>query len=335
MKLKITQLKSIILSLFIGSSLFSSDQCSDILNDGVKDTYNLSRNNTMQKSAQNIVCKNINRSRSGSSGFSIKLPIPELNSLLGLGSNSSYNNQRVSEFCKKSSSSINKVDAFNFVKKIANKDIIKAWSDCMGTGGLGCQVDSIDNENFTLELSWSTKVTGATNPEILDKLQLTTGNCNDSSLLSVGKTIKRDVSITVQCKRDGSQKRIIATLNTTQGALKCNIPEVEQPKTSDDYLKDCVNGDYEGCQSMVDEANKKFNTCMENAKAKFSNPTQGQIEFSKQRTCGNQLAKTKIILNTIEKVWENCTTNFNTAGCMKYKSRLSMYLRLDSGLRGK
>jgi len=314
-------LKIIAICLILSINLISNEQCSDILNNGIRDTYDFSDTSTMQENTYNLICKKSHISSRGSSSFSIDLPLPDLG-MFGLGSKNSRNYKKIKEFCENSSNNISKNDALKFVKSISNKDIITAWQNCMNSQGLYCKTENINNEDFSLKITWDTD-NNAYEPEIRDGLYLTNGHCVNADIIKKGNKIKLFESIVVNCKRDGEKNAIYASFNTSQGALECRVAKIQVPIKQKNYLASCIDGNYKGCLGMMEEAHIKYKACKKNVEILKQNNVDGQILFIEDRRCGNQVAKTKGTIAIIENMWRDCNIDFNIDACINSRQILS------------
>lgn len=316
-----TLLNIIVVCLVLSTtSLMSNDQCSDILNDGIRDTYDFSDSSTMQENTYDLICKKSNMSNSGSSGFSIDLPLPDLG-MFGLGSRNSHNLKKIKEFCKNSSSSISKKDALTFTKSISNKDVVKAWEKCMSSKGLYCKTENTSDTSFKLKITWDPN-TKAYEPEIRDDLFISHGHCVNTTLIKIGSKIEQFAPIVINCKRDGNKDSVFVSFNTSQGAVECRVPKLKIPIKPKDYLTSCIEGNYKGCVGMMDETQKKYKACKENVDLLRQNNADGQVIFYEDRKCGNQVANTKGTIAIIENMWRDCNIDFDIDACINSRNIL-------------
>lgn len=291
------------------SNALASDQCSDILMQGIKDEYNFTSSQNIQEATYQAVCHKKHSNRESSSGFSFSIPLPELKSILGFGSSNSNISSKRSDFCNTTSTNINKDTATNFAKSVANPLIVKAWESCMSSRGLYCQSENLGNNHFKVKVTWNPSVI-ADAPIIQGDLTVIGGECKKLALLKNGNQIQEKASIIEVCERDGNTpgELVFAFLNTTQGGLECVIPKLIKPLKPSEFLNECVNGNYDGCAGLKLQAMQKYQQCLDLSAANKENLSDSERQeiISTERECGNRLGQTTFTMTLIERIWDSC-----------------------------
>jgi hypothetical protein len=155
---------------------FASDRCSPILAQGIRDHYNFTSQESLENHIYTAVCKKSFNSRNLKSQFSLDIPIPQLNAILGFGDNSSSEFQRRVDFCNNANSKISHSAAKEFSENTINKAVIDAWKSCISSIGLYCEAENINDSHFRIKVSWDPSHK-APEPTIYEDLRIIGGSC--------------------------------------------------------------------------------------------------------------------------------------------------------------
>jgi len=144
----------LILAVSLSVPLAAADDCTAILEQGIRNTYQLSSGSDFQSNMKSSFCdKSLNRLHDKSSGgFSLGVTIEGFPLSMGAQNSEQSANDLKKELCSDGSSSMNDKKYERLLQTFADKNVVDAWSLCKKTdGGLILEGDAHD-DSLTLRL---------------------------------------------------------------------------------------------------------------------------------------------------------------------------------------
>lgn len=225
-----------VITLYVAAGR-AQDACSDVLNIGLRDTYNRAYSSSLIESLKDWASSQASKEfwQSNSAGFDLGIP-----DTLGLNATSTQNNGG-SVHIKNEREFLENINAQNaeqlatvILSPIAS-DAISAWQSCIverrrsSPNGVVATVEDyspVDNR-FKLLIQWRNTYANQRTP-IIDDYTLDNADCtNADSKLGRSWLSRQKVSdVELTCTRKVQTKRVTFSMNTDQGPL---VPRVLMP----------------------------------------------------------------------------------------------------------
>lgn len=244
------------------SNAQDNSKCSDILKEGIRDTYNFSNSEDFDSQFDSWINSQQfnNHVRNSANGFSLSLPIPDFPFTLGTTSSSDYINQFKNHYQTGLNIENKRIIRENLMHEVANSTIIDAWSLCMqgnnNSAGLKTFVDDDPNSlliNFGIRWVPSLNVNNAEILSIETEGGIISNACIDKDTF-IGtewiycmfrkSALSQDIAINIQLK-DNLGSKVILLRNTQE------VQEVDDRSV----LQKCFAGDLNACNQILNSSN--------------------------------------------------------------------------------
>ncbi|MCE5989733.1 hypothetical protein LVV83_22175 [Pseudomonas sp. LM20] len=203
---------------FFNAATALADECRDILEQGIRNTYEQTRNGDLRSNLSSAFCQsslNQVRSRSGG-GFSLGFNYGGSPVSLGGDFNDQNGKSFQQEACAQGASNLSNSNYEKLLQHVADENIVRAWSQCNQTSG-GLLLDGRLNED-TLILSLRFRNSGNIHQTTLNSnAQVRGASCEDIPWKS-GTVITGSVQY-VQCERHGEQPVTVTVNSEFNGAM--------------------------------------------------------------------------------------------------------------------
>lgn len=237
--------------------------CQDILADGIRDKYNFAFDSSLAQTTKYAICNTKSRDSASSSGLNLKIPIPEIGAVLGLGSNNDSIRKSLNQFCRNGQSTVDENLATSWASSTINPNILEAWNQCKLGGGFQCDAAPLANNDFKITISWKRANVGAgTEKAVLNALpQFSNAACSQGPQLGNGTEILDDSSIERICARVQSAEPAFVVLNSSQGSATCFLPAATPPKPQETLYTTCKQGTHSSCLELAAEMSTASEEC--------------------------------------------------------------------------
>jgi hypothetical protein len=233
----------VVVTLYVTAGL-AQDACSDVLNIGLRDTYNRAYSNSLVESLRDWASSEASKDFWQSHSDGLNLNVPDY---LSLGISSTQNSGGTTHVKneKEFTQSINSQNAEQLATVILSpiaSDAIEAWKICTGErkrsspNGVSATVESYspDDNRFVLAIKWRNTFARQRDP-LIDDYAIDNAVC-PAALSKLGKSYfsRQAVSdVDLECTRTDKTKRVTFSMNTDQGPLmpRAVLPIYTPPPT--------------------------------------------------------------------------------------------------------
>lgn len=213
----------------LATSTWAADDCSAILEQGIRNTYQTLDKTNLKSGVSNAVCNSSSSSTGGNSGGGLGLTIPIEG--VPVNFNGNYSESKLNSVknagCSSSSSSLSDDQFHTVLSMVADTQIVAAWESCKAKAG-GVYMNATLNGNLVVFELRFRPVGNVNSTTISTPPQFFGVTCNSP-------VYKKDVEVTNSplqqaCLRDGSGE-VTGIVNTKWDAGRVFIPAIQKAPT--------------------------------------------------------------------------------------------------------
>ena len=221
-------------ALILSSNSFAADECGEILQKGIKNTYSNVSTSDFKNKASSAFCAELKNRMSSGGGGGLSLSLPIKGVPIGIDGNYSQSEaqEAYNRSCSNNNQELSDNDYQKILQSVVDPEIVKAWSECKSkSGGLFINAE-LAGINIILSLKFrpvgnisSTRLVG--DPVIINAI------CNPEIFKD-----KKEIGGSTQyqtCKRQGADE-VLFIVNSEFDGVRYQIPaaKLDQPMPTTD-----------------------------------------------------------------------------------------------------